>query len=226
MAMKWHPDKNPDKKAMAEEKFKEVAEAYAVLSDVRGACTAAFAPTRSAFAKRPSLTPCPHVCARVCVYVRVCACVQKQKRAIYDQYGFEGLQGVPSGADEAGGGAGPGFAGFAPGGGGGFHHFSSGDAFKIFESFFGGGGGGFGGMDMGGGGGGGGGFRMGGMPGGMGMMFGGDAMDGMFGGMGKRQRGPTKDDPIVRDLPVSLEEMYTGCTKKLKITRKVCARVL
>ena len=32
MAVKYHPDKNPDDKA-AEEKFKEAAEAYEVLSD-------------------------------------------------------------------------------------------------------------------------------------------------------------------------------------------------
>lgn len=32
-ALKWHPDKNQDKKAEAEEKFKEIAEAYDVLSD-------------------------------------------------------------------------------------------------------------------------------------------------------------------------------------------------
>lgn len=32
LAMKWHPDKNPNNKA-AEEKFKKISEAYAVLSD-------------------------------------------------------------------------------------------------------------------------------------------------------------------------------------------------
>ena len=33
LALKWHPDKNPNNKAAAEEKFKKISEAYAVLSD-------------------------------------------------------------------------------------------------------------------------------------------------------------------------------------------------
>jgi curved DNA-binding protein CbpA len=108
-------------------------------------------------------------------------------------------------------------------GGGGFHHFSQGDAFKVFQAFFGGGGGGFGGFgghededeDMGHGFGG-------------ASMFGGPGMASMFsggmpmraGGGVRRPRGPRKDPPVMRDLPVSLEDLYTGVHKKLKITRQ------
>ncbi|MDD4861683.1 MAG: DnaJ C-terminal domain-containing protein [Smithellaceae bacterium] len=33
LAVKWHPDKNPNNKSASEEKFKKISEAYAVLSD-------------------------------------------------------------------------------------------------------------------------------------------------------------------------------------------------
>ena len=33
LALKWHPDKNIDNKEVAEEKFKEISEAYQVISD-------------------------------------------------------------------------------------------------------------------------------------------------------------------------------------------------
>ena len=36
-----------------------------------------------------------------------------------------------------------------------------------------------------------------------------------------KKPGPRKPDPVARDLACSLEELYNGCTKALKVTRKV-----
>jgi len=166
LAMKYHPDKNPTNQAAAEEKFKEVTEAYEVLSD-------------------------------------------KQKREIYDSYGEEGLkEGVPSGGP---GGMPGGFSFQSFGGGKG--GFKPGDARNIFAQLFGMGGmGGFGGMDDDEEGGGFSSFSFGPGMGGMG---------GMSGSRGRPQQGPPQRKPKTTqfDLPVSLEDLYTGTTKKMKITR-------
>lgn len=156
-ALKWHPDRNIDNRQQAEAKFKEVAEAYEVLTD-------------------------------------------KQKRQIYDMYGEEGLKGVPPQGAEGGGPMPEGFhfrrGGFREFFGGSFGGFSTGGFEAMDEDDF--GGGGFGGMPGG----------FGGIPRGFG---------GMGGGI-PRQR---KEKPIIRNFYCSLEELYTGCTKKMKVTKTI-----
>jgi len=107
LAQKWHPDKNPDNKTEAEEKFKEINEAYEVLSD-------------------------------------------KTKRETYDRFGREGLS-------ESG--------------------FHAGDPFDIFSTFFGGG--------------------------------------------GRSTRGPQRTANIEHSLNVTLEELYKGKKKQMKVSRNV-----
>ncbi|CAM9868949.1 unnamed protein product [Discosporangium mesarthrocarpum] len=128
-----------------------------------------------------------------------------KKKRLYDQFGEAGL-GVSTDSDGPSPGpqAGPGFAGFSTGGGGTFH---GSDPFRVFEAMF-------GTMDvdeaMGMGG-------MGGMPGInlTGMRQGG--MGGM-GGMGM----PQKQAPSVEHtLNISLEDLYCGTTKRMRITKKM-----
>ncbi|KAI1883274.1 hypothetical protein AGOR_G00243520 [Albula goreensis] len=158
-ALKWHPDKN--KASNAEEKFKEIAEAYEVLSDPK-------------------------------------------KREIYDQYGEEGLKG----------GGGP-----TDGQGGSYTYTFHGDPHATFATFF-------GGSNP---------FEM-----FFGRKAGGREDDDMevdsdpFGsftsfnlngfprdrhmGLGPQRR---KQDPAIHhELRVSLEEIFHGCTKRMKISRK------
>ncbi|KAL3753661.1 hypothetical protein ACJRO7_000975 [Eucalyptus globulus] len=166
LAMKWHPDKNPNNKKDAEAKFKQISEAYDVLSD-------------------------------------------PQKRAVYDQYGEEGLKGQfpPPGAG--------GFSEAAAGGGGRptSFHFNPRSADDIFSEFF-----GFTSPfgDMGG-------PRSGGgsnFPRGM---FGEDIFASLRSGSGEGSMPsmPRKAPPIERTLPCSLEDLYKGTTKKMKISRDV-----
>ena len=176
LALKWHPDRNPNNTKEAEQKFKEIGEAVEVLTD-------------------------------------------KKKREIYDMYGEEGLKGMPEGGNGGGGGNPFNFSGGMPQGAK-FSFHSNGpagfsDPSDIFAQFFGarspfssefhfdddddmrGGFGGMGGMpNMGG---------MGGMP----------NMGGSFG-----RRGPKKPPAAQVELWVSLEDMYKGITKKLKVTTK------
>ncbi|KAL7752359.1 Molecular chaperone (DnaJ superfamily) [Sorochytrium milnesiophthora] len=179
LALKHHPDRNPNNVEGAKKKFQEISEAFEVLSD-------------------------------------------SNKRAVYDQYGEEGLKGMPPGG--AGGPGGPGgFPGGAfPGGAGGFpggtFSFNMGGAgpgrsggFRpspaddIFRTFF--------GQSS---------------PFGMGMDEHFDHMPGGFGGFGgfggagapfPKKAAPPKS-VVSRQLPLTLEELYTGTTKKLKITRR------
>lgn len=178
LALKYHPDKN--KAPGAEEKFKEVAEAYEVLSD-------------------------------------------KKKRDVYDMHGEEGLKGgVPGGAGT---------------GGQNFSYTFHGDPRATFAQFFGSASPFQAFFDMTG-------------PGGNRMFgFQDDDMDVDMDpfatlGMGPtRQTGPggafrshsfnfhgntnrgskdkMQDPPIEHDLYVSLEDIVKGCTKKMKICRKV-----
>ncbi|PMB68675.1 Protein psi1 [Beauveria bassiana] len=193
-ALKWHPDKNKDDPS-ASEKFKECSQAYEILSD-------------------------------------------PEKRKIYDEYGLEfllrggapppegsggqgtpfaGGGGMPPGFDFGGMGGGPGARTFhfsTGGGGAGGHSFSNAD--RIFQEFMRSGG-------MGG---------MGGMPG-MSDDF--EGFDGFqsFGGSGRSGRnkprgsgsgrprdGTPEISTVERPLPVTLEELFNGVEKKMKIKRK------
>ena len=193
--MKWHPDKNKNSPE-AGEKFKECSQAYEILSD-------------------------------------------PEKRKIYDNYGLEALLrgGAPPPESGGGAGAGAGFggAGGMPGGfsfggmpngasfqfsssggpGGGFSFRSAEDIFAefarsgagdgfddIFSSFGGGMGGGMGG----------------------GRTFGSSrtrprASGSYSSSMRDRDREPTPE-VVERALPLSLEDLFNGVTKRMKVSGK------
>lgn len=158
-----------------------------------------------------------------------------EKRKTYDQYGLEFIlrggaapeQGPgPEGSPFSGAGGGGGYpftsGGGMPGGtrsfhfstgGGGPNGFNFSEPNDIFSEFL-RGSGGVGGDDDGTGFFGNSGFGMGGMPGGMG----GGKRGGRFAG---GRRAPEPEVTVVeKPLAVSLEELYGGTTKKLKIKRK------
>ena len=147
-ALKYHPDRNPDNKEESEQKFKEISEAYSVLSD-------------------------------------------KNKKHIYDTYGEDGLKnGMDKNPFNMGGGG---------GGGGGRNIFRSnnGNTF-VFSSN-----GGVNPHDM------------------FSQFFNDDEMSG-FGIPRSRRRPPINKPPeVIHKLPCSLEELYNGVSKKIKITRNI-----
>lgn len=170
LAMKWHPDKNPNNKKEAEIKFKQISEAYEVLSD-------------------------------------------PQKRAIYDRYGEGGLKGGMPPPDAGV----PSF--FQTGNGPAAFRFNPRNPNNIFAEVF-GCSSPYGGMGMG--------FGCGsrgrGVMGGswvsrsFGGMFGND----MFGEGRPMNQGPRrKAPPIENTLLCSLEELYKGTTRKMKISREI-----
>ncbi|GKU99731.1 hypothetical protein SLEP1_g12534 [Rubroshorea leprosula] len=158
LAMKWHPDKNPNSKKEAEAKFKQISEAYEVLSD-------------------------------------------PQKRAISDQYGEEGLKDIPPPGSTV--------CTFKNGCNG--NGFNPRNAEDIFAEFFGSSPFGFGSSGPG-----------------RSTTFPPDG--GIFGGFGGTDNifrtcsegtVPRKPPPVESKLPCSLEELYSGSTRKMKISRTV-----
>lgn len=128
---------------------------------------------------------------------------------MYDQYGEEGLKGqVPP--PDAGGPGGATY--FQTGDGPNVFRFNPRNANDIFTEFF-GSSSPFGGMGGGGG-----------MRGGSSRFSGGlfgDDMFNSFGGSRPTSSGHRKAPPVENTLPCTLEELYKGTTKKMKISREI-----
>ncbi|KAI9661701.1 MAG: hypothetical protein M1821_008939 [Bathelium mastoideum] len=210
-ALKYHPDKNKDKPD-AGEKFKEVSQAYEILSDPEKRQT--YDQFGLDFILRGGAPPPDSADAG---------------GSGGGANPFAGFGGMPGGAFSGGM---PGFHfSTGPGGsGGGSGGFSFSNPENIFADFLRGGGASMGGGGAGGLGGDeddffrsfttGGGFGGGGRPSAGGGRRS-SRFDSMNGGGGGGRRAPTPEVTIVeKPLPVTLEEMYKGTTKKMKIKRK------
>jgi len=128
-----------------------------------------------------------------------------EQRKIYDQFGEEGLKGnvAPGGGSSQSGASMPGGTFFFSGPSGGFRgHRSAEDLFREmfgennFSSPF---------------------ARMGNPRGGQPFGFAGMDFDGEFEPGNRHMKG----EPVVHSLPVTLEDLYSGGTKKMKITRNI-----
>merc|ERR1712093_87394 len=149
-----------------------------------------------------------------------------EKRKLYDMYGEDGLREGGGGSPPPGSGANAG-AGFRPGAGGGYTYTYQGDPNELFASLF---GGQFGGQ-----------FGSGTSQGFGSVKRGGaqafnmeDLLQGMHGAQDSPQSrqdmffsspyggvsSGKKQKRVQHNLPVSLEDLYTGCSKKMKVHRR------